>query len=68
MAKGRFGEIIPTDNIYVVKSAADLPDILSPWVIYNLTYKSGMFYTPDGVNLRPVGAGIDEALIYFLGE
>jgi len=66
MAKGRFSDIIPTDNVYLVKTIEDMPDILSPWVIYNQTYKSGLSYSPDGVNLKPVG--IDEAFIYFLGE
>ncbi len=66
MPRGRFPGILPIDNIYLVKSATDMPNILSPWVIYNQTYKSGLFYSPNGVNIRTVGP--DESLIYFLGE
>ncbi len=66
MPRGRFGSILPIDNIYLVESADDLPNILSPWVIYNMNYKSEMFYSKDGINLKTVGP--DESLIYFLGE
>ena len=66
MPRGRFSNIVPNDNVYLVKTAADLPNQLSQWTIYNLTYKSGMFYSPDGVNLLPLGG--DEGLAYFLGE
>lgn len=57
----------PTENVYVVATAADLPDELSRFVLYNLLYDPGagvgMYYTSDGTNLlrldAPDGAETD---------
>ena len=55
---GRPGPPIPTDNQYLVRTAADLPDVLSQWVIYNCEYDPGsgigLYFSSDGVTLSPV--------------
>jgi len=42
----------PVENVYVVATVADLPDVLSRFVIYNLLYDPGagvgLYYTSDG--------------------
>lgn len=49
----------PSENIYVVATADDLPDILSRYVIYNCLYDPGqgigLYYTSDGATLTRVG-------------
>lgn len=48
----------PTENVYVIRSAEDLPDELDEYVFYNLQYDPGqgvgLYYCPDGINLIPV--------------
>jgi len=57
----RFARLIPNDNVYVVDTAADLPDILSQWRIYHLRYDPGtgvgLYFSPDGVILLPLSGG-----------
>lgn len=41
-----------SENIYVVETATDLPDVLSRFVLYHLLYAPiGLYYSPDEVNL-----------------
>ncbi len=41
----------PAQNIYVIPSATDLPDVLSRFVLYNVQYDAGsgigLYYSPD---------------------
>jgi hypothetical protein len=55
----RGGPRLPNENVYVIASADDLPQELSPYVIYNLLYDpgsgTGLYFSPDGVTLVAVG-------------
>jgi len=52
--------INPVENVYVVESAADLPDELSRFVIYHLLYDpgtgTGLYYSADESTLTKVDA------------
>ena len=45
----------PNENVYVIRSADDLPDEFDEYVIYHLLYDAGdgtgLYMSPDGVNL-----------------
>jgi hypothetical protein len=55
----------PTENVFVVPTADNLPDELSRFVIYHLLYDpgdgEGLYYSPDEINLvkihQPGGGG-----------
>ena len=53
----------PLQNVFLVPTAADLPDVLSQFVIYNLQYDAGagigLYYTSDGITLQRVYAQAD---------
>jgi len=55
------GPDIPTDNVYLVKTADDLPQDLSPWTLYNLQYDPGdgvgLYFSPDGIALTRLAGG-----------
>lgn len=55
------GPLLPTRNVYVINSAAELPQVLSQYVIYNLQYDPGdgigLYFSPDGATLERIGAG-----------
>ena len=57
----RIGPPIPVDNIYLVKTADDLPDIKSQWRLYNLLFDPGagigVYYSQDGISLLRLDAG-----------
>jgi hypothetical protein len=57
----RFSNLIPTDNVYVIKAADDLPQELSQWTLYNLQYDPGagvgLYFSPDGTSLVRLAAG-----------
>ena len=56
----------PYENIYVIRSASDLPDELDRYRIYHCLYDPGqgigLYYSPDGLELVPVSAIYDYAL------
>jgi hypothetical protein len=58
---GRKGPPIPTDNVYLIETADDLPDILSQWTLYNLQFDpgsgAGLYFSPDGLSLVRLAAG-----------
>lgn len=57
----RPGPPIPTDNVYLVQSAEDLPDALSQWTLYNLLYDPGdgigLYFSSDGITLIKLASG-----------
>ncbi len=57
----RFSNLIPTDNVYLIKTADDLPQDLSQWTLYNLQYDPGagigLYFSPDGIALVRLAAG-----------
>jgi hypothetical protein len=58
---GRDGPPIPVDNVYLIKTADDLPQDLSQWTLYNLQYDPGagvgLYFSPDGTSLVRLAAG-----------
>jgi len=57
----RNGPPIPTDNVYLIQSAEDLPELLSQWTLYNLQYDPGdgigLYFSSDGATLIRLTAG-----------
>ena len=51
----------PIENVYVVATAADLPDVLSRFIIYHLLYDPGdgvgLYYSDDESTLSKVSSG-----------
>lgn len=51
----------PGENVFLIASAADLPDELDQYVLYNLQYDpgtgQGLYYSNDGTTLIPVVDG-----------
>lgn len=58
---GRIGPPLPTDNVYLIETADDLPQILSQWTLYNLQFDPGagigLYFSPDGSSLVRLAAG-----------
>lgn len=54
----------PIENVYVVATAADLPDVLSRFIIYHLLYDPGdgvgLYYSDDESTLTPVSSAAAE--------
>jgi hypothetical protein len=61
VAGDRYSGLIPNDNIYVIATAADLPQQLDQWRIYHLLYDPGagvgLYYSPDNITLVKIGSG-----------
>jgi hypothetical protein len=59
------GPRIPNRNVYVIKSADDLPSVLSEYVIYNLQYDpgegAGFYITLNGTTLTKLTSTQDSA-------
>jgi hypothetical protein len=54
----RGGPRLPNVNVYVVKTADDLPAVLDQFVLYNLRYPpEGLYYSPDGLVLVRLAEG-----------
>lgn len=57
----RFSSLIPNDNIYVIATASDLPQVVDRWRLYHLLYDPGdgvgLYYSPDAINLVRISAG-----------
>jgi len=56
-----FQKGLPLDNVYLIKTADDLPQELSQWTLYNLQYDpgagAGLYFSPDGTSLVRLAAG-----------
>jgi len=56
-----FQKGLPLDNVYVIKTADDLPQELSQWTLYHLLYDPGagvgLYYSPDGLALTRLASG-----------
>ncbi len=57
----RIGPPLPVDNVYLVNTADDLPDVLSQWRLYNLQFDPGagigLYFSPTGTTLVRVDGG-----------
>lgn len=56
-----FNKQLPLDNVYLIKTADDLPQELSQWTLYHLLYDpgagAGVYYSPDGLALTRLASG-----------
>ena len=61
MSHDRFSSLVPNDNVYVIKTASDLPQVVDRWRIYHLLYDpgagAGLYYSPDAINLTRLATG-----------
>lgn len=61
MPGNTFSKGLPQDNVYVIETADDLPEVLSQWTLYNLQFDpgsgAGLYFSPDGLSLVRLAAG-----------